>query len=70
MPLKSLPPTGAPSPPAGPAWLHEIKHNGLIASAGASSPAAASIGPIASRRSRQPSTATAKPVCGSMSWNH
>ena len=28
LPLKSCLPTGAPSPPAGSDWFHEIKHDG------------------------------------------
>ena len=29
LPLKPCLPTGAPSPPVGPNWLHEIKHDGF-----------------------------------------
>jgi ATP-dependent DNA ligase len=28
LPLKPCLPTAAPSPPTGPDWLHEIKHDG------------------------------------------
>jgi ATP-dependent DNA ligase len=62
LPLKICLPTRAPSPPAGPEWLHEVKHDGYRMLAVRSgervrlvSRRAVLIGAIASRRSSQPS---------------